>query len=91
MRYLKAAIQKQIQAGAQLYFCIVTQAYLADNPACIHDKGRREKNRLVNITSYEAINAYSRAAELNPLDFEAWMACAQVLFRKKRVGEAIIC
>jgi tetratricopeptide (TPR) repeat protein len=26
---------------------------------------------------------------LNPLDYEAWMACAQVLFRKKRIGEAI--
>jgi cytochrome c-type biogenesis protein CcmH/NrfG len=37
----------------------------------------------------QAIHAYSRASELNPLDFEAWMACAHVLFRKKRIGEAI--
>jgi cytochrome c-type biogenesis protein CcmH/NrfG len=37
----------------------------------------------------QAIYAYSKASELNPLSFEAWMAYAQVLFRKKRINEAI--
>jgi tetratricopeptide (TPR) repeat protein len=37
----------------------------------------------------QAIDAYSTASSLNPLDYEAWMACAQALFRKKKVGEAI--
>jgi len=37
----------------------------------------------------QAILAYSRASKLNPLDFEAWMACAQALFKKKRYDEAI--
>jgi tetratricopeptide (TPR) repeat protein len=36
-----------------------------------------------------AIYAYSRASELNPFDYEACMECAQVLFRKKRIGEAV--
>jgi tetratricopeptide (TPR) repeat protein len=36
----------------------------------------------------EAIHAYSKAAELNPLDLETYMACAHLLFRKKRYEEA---
>jgi tetratricopeptide (TPR) repeat protein len=36
-----------------------------------------------------AIDAFSKASELNPEDFEAKFACAQVLFKKRRIHEAI--
>jgi tetratricopeptide (TPR) repeat protein len=36
-----------------------------------------------------AAEAYSMATELNPLDFEAWLACAQVRFKQKQFDRAI--
>jgi tetratricopeptide (TPR) repeat protein len=37
----------------------------------------------------QAITAYTKASELNPHDIDAWLSCAQIMFIKKRITEAI--
>jgi tetratricopeptide (TPR) repeat protein len=37
----------------------------------------------------QAFIAYTKASELNPHDIDAWLSCAQVMFIKKRITEAI--